>query len=344
MNVPTISPTTSVSLAISEPNQVGEARRAAVTLATRQGMSELEAARAGLIATEAATNLHKHAGTGRLLLRPLQEGDRRGIEIVTVDRGPGMADIAKCLEDGYSTHGTPGNGLGTIQRAASFLEIYSVPHAATVLLAQVWDRDGAVPRSPFVLGAVCIPVRTETLCGDAWMVRRNGDRLLLLMSDGLGHGAPAAQASAEAIRLFSEQPFHNAQTLLQTLHLGLRPTRGAAAMILDIDLATGAIACAGIGNISARLLGGGVDRSFVSQNGIVGHQAKHFQEFAYSWPTGSLLILHSDGLQSRLSLDKYPGLQVRHPGVVAAILHQNFHREHDDSTVLVLRRQTEAAA
>lgn len=337
-------PTTSVSLAISESNQVGEARRAAATLAARQGMSELEGARASLIATEAATNLHKHAGTGRLLLRPLEEGGRRGIEIVSIDRGPGMADIARCLEDGYSTHGTPGNGLGSIQRAASFLEIYSVPQAATVLLAQVWDQDGTVPPAHFTLGAVSVPIRTETVCGDAWTIRRHGDRLCLLVADGLGHGIPAAQASAEAVRLFSEQPFHNPQTLLQTLHLGLRATRGAAAMILEADLATGAIACAGVGNIAGRLLGAGAERSFVSQNGIVGHQAKHFQEFAYAWPAGALLVLHSDGLQSRLALDKYPGLQVRHPGVIAAILHQDFHREHDDSTVLVLRRQTGEAA
>jgi len=328
---------TSVVLPVSDPSQIGEARRTAASLAARIGLNETQAGTVSLIVTEAATNLQKHAGGGHILLRPLQEQGRLGLEVIAIDGGPGMPDIARCLEDGYSTKGTPGTGLGSIKRLATVLEIYSLPGVGTVVLAQVWNQ--APPETGLQIGAVCAPAPGETLCGDSWAVREAGGRLFVLMVDGLGHGALAAQAAGEAVDLFQRDPLRNPTDVLQSLHLGLRATRGAAVMVLQVDLATGAVLCAGVGNISARLLGPGGDRSFVSQNGIVGHQVKRFQEFSYTWEKSALLVLHSDGLQTRFSYDRYPGLAVRHPGVAAALLQRDFRRERDDSTLLILRRR-----
>lgn len=334
----TLLSSTSTVLAISDSSQVGEARRAAAVLTTRLALDETQAGRAALIVTEAATNLHKHAGGGQIVLRPLMEGARRGIEIVAIDKGPGMGDIARCLEDGYSTRGTPGTGLGSIQRLASFLEIYSRPNVATVLLAQVWDGDGTVPEAGVQTGAVSVPVAGEVLCGDAWAMRTHQNRLYVLVVDGLGHGAPAAEAAATALDLFQRDPLRGPADVLQTLHAGMRATRGAAAMALEISLGTGAIVCCGVGNIAGRLLRPEGDRSFVSQNGTMGLQVKRFQEFSYQWDPGVPLLIYSDGLQSRFGMEPYPGLQTRHPGIAAAILQRDFHRERDDSTILVLRR------
>jgi len=196
-----------------------------------------------------------------------------------------------------------------------------------------------LPEKGLQIGAVCVPAPGETVCGDSWAVRQMGERAFVLMVDGLGHGASAAQAAGEAVDLFRRDPLRNPIDVLQSLHLGLRATRGAAVMVLEIDLAAGAILCAGVGNISAKLLQAEGERSFVSQNGIVGHQVKRFQEFSYVWEKNALLVLHSDGLQSRFSLDRYPGLAVRHPGIAAALLQRDFRRERDDSTLLILRRR-----
>ena len=62
-----------------------------------------------------------------MLLRPLEHEDRLGIEILALDRGPGMADVGRCLRDGFSTAGTPGTGLGAIARLSSFFDVYSAP-------------------------------------------------------------------------------------------------------------------------------------------------------------------------------------------------------------------------
>jgi hypothetical protein len=75
----------------------------------------------------------------------------------------------------------------------------------------------------------------------------------------------------------------------------------------------------------------------VSHNGIVGSNMRKVQEFTQAWQPGSLLVLCSDGLNTRWDLNRYPGLADRHPSVIAALLYRDFARRRDDVTVLVLR-------
>src|SRR5436309_3144918 len=84
---------------------------AATELAGRLGFSRTGAGNVAVVVTEAATNLVKHATAGEILLYALQCGQIGGIEALALDRGPGIANVAKCLRDGYSTTGSPGTGL-----------------------------------------------------------------------------------------------------------------------------------------------------------------------------------------------------------------------------------------
>ena len=60
-----------------------------------------------------------------------------------------------------------------------------------------------------------------------------------------------------------------------------------------------------------------------------------FRQYQYPWPAGALLVMHSDGLASHWSLDSYPGLRLRHPALVAAVLYRDHQRGRDDVTVVV---------
>jgi predicted RNA binding protein YcfA (HicA-like mRNA interferase family) len=73
----------------------------------------------------------------------------------------------------------------------------------------------------------------------------------------------------------------------------------------------------------------------VSHNGILGVQFLRSQLFEYDWPRGSHVVMHSDGLSARWTLPAHPGLQMRHPAVIAAILYRDFVRRRDDATVVV---------
>src|SRR4051812_14049505 len=130
----------SFALPVAELSQVAEARRAATALVGRLGFSETDAGKVALIVTEAATNLVKHATEGEILLCTLQFDGIGGIEVLALDRGPGMANVAKYLRNGYYSTGSPGTGLDAIKRLATSFDIHSVPCTGTVLLARLWSR------------------------------------------------------------------------------------------------------------------------------------------------------------------------------------------------------------
>ena len=128
----------SVVLIVDEITKVGEARRRSIELAARFGFDEEGQGKVALVVTEAATNLVKHSGGGQLILEGIRHGSGEShLEILTVDSGPGMLDLSRCMTDGYSSAGSPGTGLGAISRFADRLEIYSEPGKGTILWARL---------------------------------------------------------------------------------------------------------------------------------------------------------------------------------------------------------------
>ena len=77
--------------------------------------------------------------------------------------------------------------------------------------------------------------------------------------------------------------------------------------------------------------------SVVSQPGTAGHLARGIREYTYRWPSGALLVLHSDGVSTHHDLTRYPGLGQRHPALIAGVLLRDAGRGRDDATVVVAR-------
>lgn len=351
----------SIALPIVESSQVGEARRIAQALAKRLKFNETEQATVGIIVTELATNLVRHAQYGQLLLQAIEKNNIVGIEILALDKAPGMVNVSECLRDGFSTIGTSGNGLGAIKRLASFFDIYSVVGQGTAIVAQVFGQEGVggvgdvgtfslspsqVPRvkassskSRLQVGALCLPKPGEEVSGDAWAIVEAGDRTSILVSDGLGHGLLAAQASLQAVQIFQENIHSSPQEIVEAAHRGLRSTRGVAMAVTQINHATGTIRYAGVGNISAAVVSSEESYRMISYNGTVGYEARKIRELTYQWYPAATLIMHSDGLGTQWRLDRYPGLLAKHPSLIAGILYRDFHRGHDDVTVVVAREE-----
>jgi anti-sigma regulatory factor (Ser/Thr protein kinase) len=325
----------STAIAVTESSQAGQARRTAAALAARLGFSEEAQGKVAIVVSEAAKNLVAHAREGVILLRALQVGSHAGVELLALDKGPGMADVDRCLRDGYSTGGTSGVGLGAMRRMSTLFDIHSVPGVGTAVLAQLW-ADKPPPASKMMVGAVCVPMTGEEVCGDAWSVDHKADRCIFLVADGLGHGPEAARASRAAVVSFLEQVPNDPVELLRGAHQELRSTRGAAVSIASLDGAQ--LHYAGVGNVSAAVVApdGGIQR-LVSMNGTLGHQAPRMQQFNYPFAKGATLVMCSDGLATQWRLDGYPGLLARHPSLVAGVLYRDFVRGRDDATVLVAR-------
>jgi anti-sigma regulatory factor (Ser/Thr protein kinase) len=333
-----------VLLNLDHVSKVGEVRRVAASMAGQLGLDEHDQARLALVLTEAANNAIQHAAGAEIVLQPVKNSTR-GIEALLVDKGPGIPDVERALRDGYSTAGTPGTGLGAVARLADKFDIYSAVGVGTVLLLQVWSRALGPDRVPPVehfgrpleTGTVCLPRPGETACGDAWAVGRSGDRAILIVADGLGHGHEAAAASIEAIRVFEKGLALSPADLLGEIHAALRSTRGGAVAIASLEPGNRVIRYAGVGNIAASIVTADGIRSMVSHNGTVGHEVRKIQEFEYGWPSGALVIMQSDGLQTHWRLDRYPGLTARDPAVIAGTLYRDYSRGRDDVTVLAVR-------
>lgn len=338
----------SAAFPVTQINEVAGARRATVWLAHQLGFSEERAGRAALVVSELATNLAKHAKSGEILIRQLFDGDgeREGLEIAAVDKGPGMPDSAVSRVDGYSTSGTLGHGLGAIERQSDSLDLYS--HATGTVIVATLRRDESGVRSRplgrYDVGAVEVSKPGEEVCGDAWGWRVRDGRLSLIAADGLGHGLHARDAAVAALDVFARRHEADPNQVVGDVHAALRATRGAAVAMLAIDIDRGISQYAGLGNISATiLLPAGGRHSLVSHNGTAGHTAARIQQFQYPVPPGAIIVMASDGLSTHWDLSPYPGVLSRTASTIAAVLYRDFSRRRDDVTVVVAKNRPSLA-
>lgn len=332
-----------VEFAVHEGSQVGAARRHAAMLAQQLGFDEVAAGRLALVVTELGTNLVRHAREGRLLLGAARAAPVPGVEVVALDRGPGMADVERCLRDGFSTGGTAGRGLGAVRRLAQEFGVYSQTGTGTVIAARLAASAGAgthaKPGRPLDLAGLCLAAPHESVSGDSWAAHVDGATACIAIADGLGHGPDAARAADAAIALFERRPAADPAELLDGAHSALHGTRGAALALARCDAQQGLVTFAGAGNIVGRLISGSEDRSLMTAHGTVGLQIRHAPPQQQAWGAHALVVLHSDGISTRWNLDDAPGL-LRCPALVVAawILHRHL-RGRDDATVVVLKRQ-----
>jgi anti-sigma regulatory factor (Ser/Thr protein kinase) len=348
-----------VVIPVSDLSHVGEVRRLARGLAARAGLPETECEKASIVATELATNLARYAaGGGEMILSSVtangslpdhssqaEPTSQSGwIELISVDRGPGIGDIGRCMADGHSTGGGVGNGLGAVRRLSTEWDLQTAPASesspgGTVIFSRVAARGTRPSSDLFSWGVISRPAPREVRCGDGWRVAERDAEFTLMMVDGLGHGAEAAEAADVAMDVFDSDPFAPLPTMLQNAGIRMQRTRGGAMAAARVNATSRNLRFVGVGNIAGHLRSREAEggRGLVSHNGIVGGAVRKIQEFEYDCPVDGLLVMHSDGLQTRWNLEPYAGLLSRHPAVIASVLYRDFTRGRDDVTVAVVR-------
>lgn len=327
-------------LPVEDSSHVGECRRLAQRLAETCDLDATLVGRVGIVATELANNLIKHAGRGELLIQALDDNTVPTLEIVAIDRGPGM-HIDTCMRDGYSTGGTAGTGLGAVLRMSTLFDAYSLVDQGTVVVSRVsraipsGSADSTALSKAPEFGAVCLALAGEIECGDIWRIAHHGEESVIMVADGLGHGPLAASASRALAAAFAERPFDLPSQCMQRFHEVLGGSRGAAAACAMIDRTQGKVLYAGVGNISGTVVSGDRSKGMVSHNGTLGAHLPRKQQFEYDYHPGSRVVMHSDGMSARWSLSEYPGLLTHHAAVIAAVLYRDHGRTRDDITVVV---------
>ncbi|MFF0743795.1 SpoIIE family protein phosphatase [Streptomyces sp. NPDC004111] len=288
--------------------------------------------RAAVLASELASNIAKHAQDGSLFVQPLPL--RAGVEILASDRGPGIPDLGAALTDGWTTTNTLGSGLGAVRRIASEFTLRTRPGLGTLICARV-TAPGAPPDPGPDLAALCLPLESEDSCGDGWSVADTapGERTVVVV-DGLGHGAPAAEAAEAALRAFHRAPGLPLPALMSALHRALRHTRGAAVGLLRLRPDGDADHCA-VGNVRTQVAGfDGVRSRLSGQPGVVGWNMPVPRVQRVAVPAGATLVVHSDGIDARWTHDPSPFLLRLPPPLLVASLAHDFRRSRDDATVV----------
>ena len=290
-----------------------------------------------LIVAELTSNLHKHAVGGEFLFADVKEESGEYLEFITLDNGPGIADIPRMMGDGVSTKNTLGQGLGSIKRLSDTFDIYSQRNWGTIALARVYKHPKVVQKNAKdQVNSLVVAKPGENLSGDGTYAKYSQDRLKILIADGLGHGPEANRAVNEAVEAFKLCPSNSPVEILRFIHTSIRKTRGIVGTVIVCDIKTKMWTVAGIGNISCKFMNGMLSKNVMSYNGIVGHNIpgtlNDLQLPVADFPQ---FIACSDGLKSRWDSLKYPGIHKCDPMVLAAALYKDFGRRTDDMSVVI---------
>lgn len=322
-------------LTLDDVSAVARARRQAAAFAHRLGFGATRTGEIEIVVSELASNVVKHARGGDLAIGVVRRGEASLLRVVAIDSGPGSRDIEGLVADGVSTSGTLGIGLGAARRLATDLDLYSVPAVGTIAEAQFADESRPAPAQE--VASLTRPLGGTGPCGDAVAHRELPDGHLVMLADGLGHGPLAAAASSRAAEVLLTSTTTGPAALLENIHRAIGATRGAAVAVVRVEPDAGRLVHASVGNVSARLVGHGRTRTLAAQPGIVGHRMPRLREQTEAINGALALVLHSDGISDKWSLDRLPGILGHGPGVLGAALLRDAAVHRDDASVLTVR-------
>jgi serine/threonine-protein kinase RsbT len=129
-----------VAIDIVREDDIIIARQRGRDMSRDLGFGMVDQSRIATAISELARNILRYATTGTTILRPVERGGRRGIEVVCQDQGPGIADVQAALTQGVTTGKGLGIGLPGTQRLMDEMEIESVPGQGTTVIIRKWLR------------------------------------------------------------------------------------------------------------------------------------------------------------------------------------------------------------
>lgn len=318
-----------------DEGSVSEARERVRAVGRAQGLPETEVERMAIVVSELARNQLAHAHGGAVAVLPVTRGGVRGVEVIAADRGAGIADPTAALSGQGNAVGSMGAGLASVVRQADEVDFDVRWGEGTCVRARKYVTP---PPYRSEVGLLCRAYPGELISGDHALWIWSEEALVVGVVDGLGHGPEAREAADRAIELMRERPLLAPEQILDRCDAGLKGTRGAAMGIVRLERWSGALSHGCVGNIATRVCRPGQVDAMACSPGVLGMPRQHARTLrSGSWlRPGELLVMHTDGLSSRTTIDDAALLR-HHPLVVAHELMRRFAKNHDDALVLVAR-------
>ncbi|WP_298733406.1 ATP-binding SpoIIE family protein phosphatase [uncultured Chitinophaga sp.] len=331
---------TSISIKAAERSYLASLKREIHSLASSARFGDRKIGEIDIVVAEIGTNLVNHGGGGEVLVKLIEEDGHQGIEILALDKGPGMADVSRMMVDGVSTKSTLGQGLGAIKRLSDYFQVYSQPGWGTVVLSRIFNEPlPSFRKKPaFEISTLLVPKPNERYCGDGYYAYFDQERLIVFLGDGLGHGVHAEAAVTAAIESLKACNSNDSVTMLRHIHESVRKTRGLVATIAILDIRSRMWNFCGIGNIHSRLVSHSNHYGYMPYNGIIGMNIPNsLKEREFPYEPGQYLLFCSDGIKSRIDLNRHTSIQRFDPSIIAAAVYNEFARHTDDTGIVVCK-------
>lgn len=321
--------------------------------ARRMGFSDMQRENMVLVAAEMVSNQIKYAGARGMLQIWQQPGPV--LDLLALDFGPGIDNLAQAQQDGYSSSKTLGKGLGSIRSLSHQSGSYTVPESANANRnvswhgCAFWSRfDPAYRSTPmgepakaqaakvgFNVGLFSRALSDDRYNGDRIYLEHNQKTLRWLHLDGLGHGEFAQQATDNLADLLFLSP--EVLQVLDQVDRQLNSTRGAVAMLSDLDLSELKAQILGVGDMSAYCYVDDHLQNLTFAPGILGKEHKTPRVTPVQLKKQSTIITASDGIRRGWNESSFPGLLNQHPQLVAYVLGNIMGRVSDDQSLCVVR-------
>lgn len=139
MSAPASREALELRIPVQGEEDVVVARQEARKFASELGLNATESTYVVTAISELARNIFVYAREGEIVLTAVAEGPKRGVAVLARDDGPGIDDIRQAMQDGYSTSGGLGMGLGGARRLMDEFDITSKPGEGTTISAVKWS-------------------------------------------------------------------------------------------------------------------------------------------------------------------------------------------------------------
>jgi len=326
------------AIPIYDTSSVSSARQHVRAAGQRLNLSNEVVETAALVASEVTQNQLAHAKQGYLAVRPIVRGGINGIELVAADIGPGITRPTFALSDKSKPAGSLGAGLSAACRLADEIEFDNRVTEGFCVVARKFERSvPARAAEPAIMGR---PYPGEIISGDDAVFIHMPSGFLAALSDGLGHGPEAREASHRAIEKVTKHCERHLDRLLTVLNTELAGTRGCAMSIVRFNEGDRMLECLSVGDVHSHLYHLKDAFFFASTPMILGEARSVLQKIRIEKtqvPVSSVLVMFSDGIKSRATLKGQLDVLRRSPIAIAEHLLENDSRPNDDALVLVVR-------
>ena len=292
-----------------------------------------------IVVSEMVSNLIKYASRGELLYRLNIQADEPVFEVICIDNGVGIKDISHSMKDGISSKSTLGHGIGAIQRLSNFSQIYSQSDWGTIVYSQFYSSvEFKIPQVNTLMRCINVAKPGEKVSGDGGTVRHVGNKTLVFLGDGLGHGEFAKEAVDTALETFNNSNYSEPTEIIREVHAAVKKTRGLVGTIGILDHQNKEWQTSGIGNIATRIQRGLEYKNYSSYNGIIGLNIPgRIENNRYEMEKFQQLILCSDGIKTRWDMAHYPTILKYDPMLLAAAIYKDHSRRTDDMTIMIVK-------